>query len=148
MHTSDLYRELNLLKVPLIQNVQIASIVFKHKLNSLPPIFINYFTCSIEIHTYATLNTIKLHVKQPLNDNGKINHKLPWGSHLEHAARISDYITIFTFFQKEFEKILPKLAKLPMIIILVYIILTYCIAHMGVDCPKGNSLLTLNCSNN
>ncbi len=51
MHTSDLYRELNLLNVPLIQNVQIASIVFKHKLNSLPPVFKNDFTCSNEIHS-------------------------------------------------------------------------------------------------
>ncbi len=57
-------------------------------------------------------------------------------------------MTIFIFFQKEFEKTLPKLASLPMMIILVYIILNYCIALMGVDCPKGNSLLTLNCSTN
>ncbi len=71
MHTSDLYRELNILKVHLIQNVHIASIVFKHKLNSLPTVIKNYITCSSEIHTDATRNTSKLHVRQPLNDNGK-----------------------------------------------------------------------------
>ncbi len=118
MHISDLYRELNLLKILLIQNLQIASIVFKQKLNFLPLVFKHYFTCSSEIHTHATRNTSKLHVRQPLNDNGKKNDKIPWGSYLEHSARISKYITIFTFFQKEFEKTLPKLAKLPMLIIL------------------------------
>ncbi len=81
MHTSDLYRELNLLKVPLIHNVQIACIVFKHVLNSLPPVFKNYFTCSNEIHTHATRNTTKLHVRQPLNENGKKMIKY-FGAHI------------------------------------------------------------------
>ncbi len=70
MHTSDLYRELNLLKVHLIQNVQIA-ITVKHKLNFVPPVFKNDVTCSSDIHTHATRNTSMLHVRQPLNDNRK-----------------------------------------------------------------------------
>ncbi len=53
---------------------------------------------------------------------------------IEHAARISDYITIFTFFQTLFEKTLPKLGKLTMMII----ILTYCMySSYGCWLSKG-----------
>ncbi len=49
-HTCDLYKDLNLLKVPATKNVQIANIMYKHKQGVLLPVFQNYFICVREFH--------------------------------------------------------------------------------------------------
>ncbi len=70
-HTRDLYKDLNLLKVPAIRNVQIANILYKHKQGVLPPSFKKYFIWVMEFHDHVTRNVNKLHIRQPINANGR-----------------------------------------------------------------------------
>ncbi len=82
-HTCDLYKDLNLLKVPAIKNVQIANTVYKHKQGVLPPAFKNYFIWAREFHDHVTCNANKLHIRQPINKNSKKNDKIPRSIYLE-----------------------------------------------------------------
>ncbi len=69
-YTHDLYKNLNLLNVQNIKNVQIANLAYKHKQSLVPPVFNEYFTWGNEVHSHVTCNSAKLHIRQPLNENG------------------------------------------------------------------------------
>ncbi len=70
-HIHDLYKNLNLLNAQNIKNVQTAHLVYKHKQSLLPPVFNKYLTWGNMVHSKVTHNSTKLHIKQPLNENGK-----------------------------------------------------------------------------
>jgi hypothetical protein len=70
-HTHDLYKDLNLLNVQNIKNVQTTNLVYKHKHGLLPPVFNDYFLWGNEVHSHVTRNSAKMHIRQPHNENGK-----------------------------------------------------------------------------
>ncbi len=70
-HTHDLYKYLNLLNVQNIKDVQTVNLAYKHKQSLLPPVFNEYFTRGNVVHSHVTHNSAKLHIRQPLNENGK-----------------------------------------------------------------------------
>ncbi len=69
--THDLYKELNVLKIPNMKNTQIANLVHKHKQSMPPPVFDEYFTHVNDIHNHLTHTSLKLLIKQPHNEKGQ-----------------------------------------------------------------------------
>ncbi len=45
--------------------------MYKGKQSLLPPVFNEYFTWRNDVHSHVTHNSAKLHIRQPLNENGK-----------------------------------------------------------------------------
>jgi len=70
--TTTLHKELNLLLVKDIYNLNIAKFVYKQKHDLLPEIFTNLFTENNQIHKYKTRQTNNIHQKHPVNKFGKL----------------------------------------------------------------------------
>ncbi len=103
-NTHDLYKNLNLLNVQNIKHVHTANLVYKHKQSLLPPVFNEYFTWGNDVHSHVSRNLAKLHIRQPLNKNGKqiIQYQGPyiWNKITRNSHKFSECI----YFQKKSEE--------------------------------------------
>ncbi len=94
-------KNLNLLSVQNIKNVQTANLAYKQKQSLLPPLFNEYFTWGNEVHSHVTRNSAKLHIRQPLNENDKkmLQYQGPYiWNKLPEAVKNSQ--NLFTFQKK------------------------------------------------
>ncbi len=105
-HTHDLYKNLNLLNVQNIKHLQSANLIYKHKQSLLPPVFNEYFTWGNEVDSHVTRNSAKLHMRQPLNENGKNNSTISMPIYLEQITRSSNKFSEFIYFKKKSEEAL------------------------------------------
>jgi hypothetical protein len=70
-NTSQLFKQLNILKLMDIYHINTAMFMFKFYNKSLPSIFSDYFTYNINIHSYGTRQKNKIHVPKFKTNLGK-----------------------------------------------------------------------------
>ncbi len=72
----------------------------------LPPAFKNYFTWVWEFHDNATCNANKLHIRQPINENGrkmtKYHGAYIWNKLTDAVTKSSSFLTFKTKIKKHY----------------------------------------------
>ena len=81
MHTNDLLRQLDVLKVVDVFNLSLIQLVYKQRNGLLPDVFKDYFKCRRDVHNVNTRNAHKLVEIKAINNHGRSTLKYKGAKH-------------------------------------------------------------------